>query len=218
MKKNVFNLIVVDESGSMEVIREQAFSGMNETLSTIRIMQEKYPETNQRVSLVTFDSHHTTWLYDNTAANDTTDLRRDQYTPGGCTPLYDAIGKAVSRLNTQAGEGDNVLVTIITDGEENSSREWTLSMIRELIGKLKKREWTFSLIGTDNLDVDSMAQSMHIDATLHFQQNVEGTKKMFCAERIARSRFNKFLNMKEAFCGSALFDATDEDVDPLKGV
>ena len=205
MKKNVFNLIVVDESGSMEIIREQAFSGMNETLSTIRIMQEKYPETNQRVSLVTFDSHHTTWLYDNTAASDTIDLRRDQYTPGGCTPLYDAIGKAVSRLNTQAGEGDNVLVTIITDGEENSSREWTLSMIRELIG-------------TDNLDVDSMAQSMHIDATLHFQQNVEGTKKMFCAERIARSRFNKFLDKKEAFCGSALFEATDEDVDPLKGV
>ena len=216
MNKKVFNLIVVDESGSMEIIREQAFSGMNETLATIRLMQEKYPDTDQRVSLVTFDSNHTTWHYDNTAANQTKDLTRDQYSPGGCTPLYDAIGKAVSRLNTQAEEGDNVLVTIITDGEENSSREWTLSMIRELIEKLKKREWTFSLIGTDNLDVESMASSMHIDATLRFKQNEEETRRMFCQERRARLKFNKCLRMAKSFDSASFFDLKEDDEDPLK--
>ena len=54
--KKVFNLIIVDESGSMSVIRKQAFMGMNETLSTVRTMQEKFPDTEQHVTLVTFDS------------------------------------------------------------------------------------------------------------------------------------------------------------------
>ena len=87
-------------------------------------------------------------------------------------------------------------------------------MIRELIEKLKKREWTFSLIGTDNLDVESMANSMHIDATLSFKQNVEETKAMFCRERRARSKYNKSLG--KAFNSSELFDLKEEDEDPLK--
>ena len=45
--KRVHNLIIVDESGSMEVIRKQAFVGMNETLQTVRKMQEKFPDQEQ---------------------------------------------------------------------------------------------------------------------------------------------------------------------------
>ena len=59
--ERIHNLIIVDESGSMEVIRKQAFAGMNETLQTIRKMQEKFPEQEQFVTLLTFDSGHTTW-------------------------------------------------------------------------------------------------------------------------------------------------------------
>ena len=135
--KQVFNLIIVDESGSMSVIRKQAFSGMNETLETIKSMQQQYPDTEQRVSLVTFDSDHTTWHYDNLPANKTASLKWESYNPGGCTPLYDAIGSAVSKVNAVAAKDSHVLVTIITDGEENSSREWKLSAIRSLIEKLK---------------------------------------------------------------------------------
>ena len=50
--ERIHNLIIVDESGSMEVIRKQAFAGMNETLQTIRKMQEKFPEQEQ------FVTHH----------------------------------------------------------------------------------------------------------------------------------------------------------------
>ena len=57
--KKVFNLIIVDESGSMSVIREQAFTGMNETLKTIQNLQKKYSDTEQLVTLMTFDSEHT---------------------------------------------------------------------------------------------------------------------------------------------------------------
>ena len=130
--KRVHNLIIVDESGSMEVIRKQAFVGMNETLQTVRKMQEKFPDQEQFVTLLTFDTGHTTWHYDNTPASQTKDLDWKAYCPGGGTPLYDAIGKGISKTNAQIEDGDHVLVTIITDGEENSSEEWTLKMIRTM--------------------------------------------------------------------------------------
>ncbi|MBO4551298.1 MAG: VWA domain-containing protein, partial [Bacteroidaceae bacterium] len=141
-KKRVYNLIIVDESGSMSIIRDQAFAGMNETLQTVRKMQQKFPEQEQHVTLVTFDTGHTTWHYDNVPAEQTKNLEWNAYNPGGGTPLYDAMGLAISKVNAQIAEGDNVLVTVITDGEENSSREWTLKMIRTMIEKLKKQNWT----------------------------------------------------------------------------
>jgi Mg-chelatase subunit ChlD len=188
--KRVHNLIIVDESGSMSVIRKQAFTGMNETLQTVRKMQEKYSDQVQFVTLLTFDSGHTTWHYDNASALKTKDLSWKAYNPGGGTPLYDAIGKGISKVNAQIKDGDHVLVTIITDGEENSSEEWTLKMVRTMIEKLKKQNWTFTLIGTDNLDVETMAQSFAIDEHLEFQQDEEGTKAMFARERRSRERYN----------------------------
>ena len=148
--KRVFNLIIVDESG--------AFSGINETLQTVRNMQEQFPGQEQRVTLVTFDSFNTAWHYDNTPARQTKDLAWTDYSPSGGTPLYDAMGMAISKLNAQTSDADNVLVTVITDGEENSSKEWNLKMVRTMIEKLKQHNWTFTLIGTDNLDVEGMAQ------------------------------------------------------------
>ena len=52
MKTKVFNLIIVDESGSMHSIRREAFSGMNETLQTIKTVAQQNPEMEQRVTLI----------------------------------------------------------------------------------------------------------------------------------------------------------------------
>ena len=191
--KRVFNLIIVDESGSMSIIRRQAFSGINETLQTVRNMQEQFPGQEQRVTLVTFDSFNTAWHYDNTPARQTKDLAWTDYSPSGGTPLYDAMGMAISKLNAQTSDVDNVLVTVITDGEENSSKEWTLKMVRTMIEKLKQSNWTFTLIGTDNLDVEGMAHSFAIDEHLEFRQDEAGTKAMFARERRSRSRYNASL-------------------------
>ena len=188
--KRVHNLIIVDESGSMEIIRKQAFTGMNETLQTVRKMQEKYQDIEQKVTLITFDSDHTKWHYDDVTASKTKDLNWKAYRPCAATPLYDAIGKGISKVNAQVNDGEHVLVTIITDGEENSSEEWTLKMVRRLIEKLKKQNWTFTLIGTDNLDVETIAHSFAIDEHLEFQQDEAGTKAMFARERRSRERYN----------------------------
>ena len=104
--KKVFNLVIVDESGSMWCIREQAFTGINETLSTIKIMQEKFPDTEQHTTLVTFDTEHTTWHFDDALTDQVRKLQWDEYNPGSGTPLYDAIGNAISKVEKQAEEAE----------------------------------------------------------------------------------------------------------------
>ena len=197
--KRVFNLIVVDESGSMCVIEKQALAGLNETIQTVKKVQDAHPDMEQHITIMTFDSGHKRYIYDNVLAKDATMLSKKDYNPGGATPLYDAVGIAISRLNAITTDDDHVLVTIITDGEENCSTEYSLNMIKTLIEKLKKHNWTFSFIGTDNLDVESMAKEMNIDNHLSFTEDAEGTAEMFATERVCRMSF-----MHNIFAGHAI--------------
>ena len=173
--KRVFNLLVVDESGSMSIIERQALLGINETLTTIQKMQ----------------ATHKNLFYDNVSAKKANPLKAKDYNPCGATPLYDAIGMGIAKINAQATEQDSVLVTIITDGEENCSEEYSLKMIKNLIEKLKKQNWTFTFIGTDDLDVENIAHGMGIDNHLQFSEDEAGTKAMFARENRARERYNK---------------------------
>lgn len=193
--KRVFNLLVVDESGSMSIIERQALVGINETLTTIQKMQKTHKNMEQRVTLITFDSTHKKLFYDNVSARHATPLTSRDYNPCGGTPLYDAIGMGIGKINALTAEDDSVLVTIITDGEENCSEEYDLKMIKNLIEKLKKQNWTFTFIGTDDLDVENIAQDMGIDNHLQFSEDEAGTKAMFARENRARERYNKFRAM-----------------------
>ena len=184
--KTVYNLIIVDESGSMCLIEQQAFAGMNETIQTVKQLQKKYPEIEQRITLMTFETGKRRYHLDNVPAKLAHVLRPGEYRPGGGTPLYDAVGEGIAKVNAVCGVDDEVVVTIITDGEENSSMEYNHKMVKNLIEKMKKQGWTFAFIGTDNLDVSGMAQSLGIDSHLSFSEDAAGTQMMF--ERVRSCR------------------------------
>lgn len=209
--KRVFNLIVVDESGSMCVIEKQALAGLNETIQTVKKVQDVHPDMEQHITIMTFDSGHKRYIYDNVLAKDATMLSKKDYNPGGATPLYDAVGIAISRLNAITTDDDHVLMTIITDGEENCSTEYSLNMIKTLIEKLKKHNWTFSFIGTDNLDVESMAKEMNIDNHLTFTEDAEGTAEMFATERACRMSFMHNLFAGHAVGKGSYFNSDNND-------
>ena len=116
MSKTVYNLIIVDMSGSMYYIRQQAFDGLNDTILTIRKMQEERPDIEQRISLITFNSLRKRFVYDNVPAWQCRRMRHSEYEPDGGTPLYDAIGMGIAKVDGQRDKGSLVLVTIITDG------------------------------------------------------------------------------------------------------
>ena len=123
-ESKIYNLIILDESGSMCCIERQALNGLNETLQTIRSAQQKYPEQKQYVSILPFDTNNLRLLRDKVSIDEVRDLRPDEYNPCGGTPLYDAIGFGINSLIKTVTPDDSVLVTIITDGEENSSVEY----------------------------------------------------------------------------------------------
>lgn len=122
----VHNLIIVDASGSMTSIYEQALAGINETLSTIREEAQKSDKIEQSVTVLSFASggEPLQYAYRNTIAEQTSPLTPNDYTLRGMTALYDAIGTSVTDLEKSKGKEDKVLVTIITDGYENDSIEW----------------------------------------------------------------------------------------------
>lgn len=187
-RRRVHNLIIVDESGSMQYIYQPALSGVNETLQTIREAQKEHTDQEHLVTLVTFDTSHYNEIYANTPAAESADITADQYRPSGGTPLYDAMGRAITTLRDHAGDDDVVLVTVITDGYENASQEYNGPAIKALVEAMKAKGWVFTYIGA-NQDVEAVAGSLAIDHCLSYEATDDGTSEMFEKERRARKNF-----------------------------
>lgn len=188
MKTRIFNLIILDESGSMESIKQQAITGVNETIQTIRNAQKQHEEQEHYVSLVSFNSGSVKDIYDRIQADKAEELTDKMYMPDCCTPLYDAMGISLNKLRKSVAEEDKVLVTIITDGYENASREYNGEAIKALVDNLKSRGWVFTYIGA-NQDVEKVAATISVTNVMSFQTSVEGTKAMFAQESKSRKRW-----------------------------
>lgn len=189
-KQIVHNLIILDESGSMESIKSQIISGFNETVQSIKGSQKKFPEQEHFISVVSFNDLDNKLLYFIDPVEKLNEIDAEKYQPNAATPLFDAIGFAVTKLHqvVKNQPNCNVLVTIMTDGEENASREYSGKQIKELIEKLKNEKWTFTYIGTDH-DVDKIALNLSISNTLLFEKNESGIKDMFEKERKSRDMY-----------------------------
>ena len=188
MKQKIYNLIVLDASGSMYSIRNEAIAGVVETVQTIRTAQKDNADQEQLFSLVVFNGAHISTVYDRMPITKVPDLNEKDYQPTDNTPLYDAMGDAITNLHRYINEDDNVLVTIITDGYENASREWNHQRINQLVEDLKKKNWLFTYIGA-NQDALKVARGMGIDHSMNFCSDANGTKAMFMKEKLSRSAF-----------------------------
>lgn len=210
--KRVHNLIILDESGSMQSIYQPALTGVNETLQTICEAQKEHDNQEHIVWLVTFDTGHFKQIYANTPVEKAEAITPEQYRPCGGTPLYDAMGKSINQLRQIVTADDVVLVTVITDGYENASREYNGKAIKALVEKMKGRGWVFTYIGA-NQDVEAVATSMSIDNRLAFEANDECTGAMFERECRSRKKFFGKLSQNMSMCdlSTGYFEEDDED-------
>lgn len=185
-KVKVYNLIILDKSGSMGSIRDAAISGFNETVGGIRSAQNKYGDNQQHlVSLFTFCDCCKEYVYENVPVVEVKTLTRNEYAPCCSTPLYDAMGMSLNKLFNQIkDEADSTaVVTVITDGMENASREFSGKSIKDLVDKLQKEEgWNFAYIGT-NQDVEAVAKSLSISNTMSFADTDEGMRMAWAKEK-----------------------------------
>ncbi|TXF85235.1 VWA domain-containing protein [Neolewinella aurantiaca] len=145
--KNITNLIIIDASGSMASKAEEIRGGLRLLFQEIKA-DAALCESKIRTIVTQFSSPgHFKELVNSKKAEKLTDELANAYEPQGMTALFDAIGQGFQLVPDKQ---DSVLVTIMTDGEENSSQEYSRKSITELITKKRagKPAWTITFMGT----------------------------------------------------------------------
>lgn len=168
MNSKIYNVVILDKSGSMTSIRKQAVDSVNETFGCIRSMRKKNAEQEQFVTLVAFCGCEQKVIYENTPIEKVNNITPSDYEPCCMTPLYDAIGNVCTRLHTTVkdDESASVAVTIITDGYENASREFSAKAIKALIEAYKQEGWMFAYIGADSPAAKPISGKMSVKVLL----------------------------------------------------
>ena len=189
-KARIYNLIIVDESGSMSHLRESTLSGINETISTIRSAQKEFAATQKHtLTLVTFDSGSNRpdvrTMIDNQPIAEVKEFK--DYMPNGCTPLYDAMGQSLTRLHLciKNDKDATAVVTVLTDGLENASRKWNAAELRCLIEQLKSEGWSFAYMGSAH-NVKEVTDLLSIENVVEFSHDDRGARNTWECERSSR--------------------------------
>lgn len=146
--KTMVNFIL-DRSGSMYSVAGATISGFNEYIQTLK--QNKKKSDKIYVSLTLFDTDVET-VYTAIPIEEVKDLTKKTYQPNGMTALYDAVMLTVKEGQKSFGEikgKKKSLVVIMTDGEENSSKEYKTKDLKKVIEELQKEDWTFTFLGAN---------------------------------------------------------------------
>ena len=173
---NIYNVIILDESGSMSSIYRPTIQSMNEVISGIRKNQKEFPDQRHYVTIVTFEGNGPDGIKtrrDRVPIQTVEDFTDMDYCPGGCTPLYDAMGITLNHLESVILPEDKVMATVITDGYENSSREYSGNTIKALVSRLRAKGWVLAYIGANQAAVE-VARELNIKNALNFEATPEG--------------------------------------------
>jgi Mg-chelatase subunit ChlD len=181
----------------MESIKDTIMQGFNELVQTIKGIENEYPEQEHFISLISFNGLGKKTLHFLDPVSKLEMIDDSRYHPNALTPLYDAMGFSIAKLRhaLEKKTDFNVLVTILTDGEENDSKEHDGLSIKKMVDELKQNRWTFTYIGTDH-DVEKFALSISITNSMKFQKNEEGIREMFATEKLSRSSYSQKIRNK----------------------
>ena len=209
-------LLIVDASSSMSPLTNSTISGVNEQIDSIKQLEKEHPEQKYNMSFLHFNNAVTV-EYTHKTASDLEHISEKNYKCNGMTALLDAIGVGVRNLNEKIGDkiasGEaSAVVVIITDGEENSSREFDGKKIKSMIEELQSTgRWTFTFVGA-NIDSISTAQNYGIDVKNVMQFSVDEISNQKVYKSMAKSLKVRAVSMDAGMYKSDSF-LSDEDKD-----
>ena len=184
MKKNLTELVfILDKSGSMAGLERDTIGGFNAMLD-----KQKAQAGECRITTVLFD-HRYELLHDRTDIRAVRPITAREYRVGGSTALLDALGKTIHKIATaqkntsEPFRAKRVMFVIITDGEENASREYAAKEVKEAIQRQKSRYgWEFIFLGA-NIDAVETAGRFGLDAgrAANYVPDSQGTALNFRA-------------------------------------
>jgi hypothetical protein len=178
-KKTTLVTFVLDETGSMESIKDDTIGGFNSYLDSLRDESDGPVE----FTLLKFDSRRVEKVYVNEPVANVAKLTPETYRPGAMTPLIDASYKAIlATANSLKKREDNpnVICVIQTDGYENASEEYTTPELAKLIRRKEKEGWVFLFLGA-GLDAFSTAREFGIKLGMTLSYGREKSQAAFDA-------------------------------------
>lgn len=183
MKANSSRIaIVLDRSGSMEIIRKATIDGFNEFIRGQRVVTDEC-----RVKLVQFD-HEIETVWDKPLYS-VPELTIETYVPRGNTALYDAMGRTIQTTGdvlaamSERERPAHVIVMVLTDGQENASQKFSQSQVAQMVRHQREQyQWEFIFLGA-NQDAVLTAQGFGIPqhAAMSYTAGQIGTQNVFRA-------------------------------------
>lgn len=184
LKRNTEIVAIVDRSGSMDTIKADVIGGFNSFLES-QMMQAG----RATFTLIQFDDQIDT-VHNGAPLSSVQAYTKDTYQPRGMTALYDAIGRGIT-VASKRSEGKQVLVAILTDGYENSSKEFSKEQIKRLISQRQAEGWEFLFLaaGFSQFDAENMANAVGIRAgnSIGFDRN--SIRKAYGCTTVASSAY-----------------------------
>jgi len=194
MKENYTHIaVLLDRTGSMEEIRDDTIGGFNAFLA-----QQQAVPGEATLTLVQFDSQDPYEIVHRfRALAAVPPLTRETFVPRASTPLLDAMGRAINDLEQSLAElpdahkPEHVIMVIITDGQENASREFRKEQITQMIAAKQKAGWQFVFLSADLAALqDAVSSGMPAAQAMAFRKDAAGTAAAFSSvsESIAAFR------------------------------
>ena len=142
---NTTIVMVLDRSGSMSSCREATITAVNKYLKDSKADATL---TTADFELVIFDTQSIDTIRDGKIA-DATELTAADFEPRSGTPLLDAIGRGIGKIDAKlaASNGEKAILVVVTDGEENESRKHTYESIEALIADRQEKGWLILFLG-----------------------------------------------------------------------
>ena len=181
---NTHITVLLDRTGSMEVIRDDTIGGFNTFLK-----QQKAEPGKATLTLVQFDTQNPyEVIHQMKAIKDVPELTRKSYVPRAATPLLDAMGRGINDLDStlqkmnRKEQPNRIVMVIITDGQENSSREFRKEQVEKMIRKKTTAGWQFVFLSADLGAIDeAMATEVHAKSALAFDKDAQGTAAVWAS-------------------------------------
>lgn len=150
----VHSYILLDRTGSMEPIWAEALSSVNAYADGLATL-DGGPRVDADITLAAFDAQEGLQfdvLRQDVDASEWRDVTNKEISPRGMTPLYDAIGRMVSLAEKDKPE--KAVIVIMTDGEENSSKEMTKASAKAALDRVRAKGWEVVFLGTEFSNFD----------------------------------------------------------------
>lgn len=173
--------VILDRTGSMEEIRDDTIGGFNAFLG-----EQKAQKGKATLTLVQFDSQDPYEVVHRfKPLKEVPGLTRKTFVPRSTTPLLDALGRGINDLEKGLGELDakerpgKVIFVVVTDGQENASREFTRKQVVKMIKeKTEKDKWQFVFLSADLEAIEEARDlGVNLNASLAYEKSAKGTKE-----------------------------------------